>query len=317
MEKYLQYKTGDFAAEDSFINWVNKSNKEDIAFWDKWIVENPSKKQDIEDARLLVALLDQKSQPNKEVEDKVWNNIHTKTTQKEIPSQDKKEAIVSPLWKKYLTPLAAAAAVIFVLIAYPLKTGQYRYTSDQIAHVNLPDGSTIELKKESLVKYPNDGDWEKERIVKLDGEAFFKVAKGKKFTVETPNGNVEVLGTSFDVYSRDKTLKVLCKTGKVKVTQNGKEIAILAPNQGVESIDNKVRQIEAPKELKFTQSSLADVFVQLEQTYNVNIDYKGKKQEIFTGTVTGNNIDEALQNIVYVFGLKYELDGKEVTITDE
>jgi transmembrane sensor len=42
-------------------------------------------------------------------------------------------------------------------------------------------------------------DWSKERTLSLEGEAFFEVQKGSKFSVVTSDGIVEVLGTSFDV----------------------------------------------------------------------------------------------------------------------
>jgi len=51
---------------------------------------------------------------------------------------------------------------------------------------------------------------------KLFGKAYFDVDKGKTFTVKTDLGTVQVLGTRFDVESRDSIFKVVCYEGSVK-----------------------------------------------------------------------------------------------------
>ena len=73
------------------------------------------------------------------------------------------------------------------------------------------------------------------RDVNLNGEAFFEVKKGVPFTVNTANGNVSVLGTSFYVTSRNELLDVKCFTGKVKVNSNNAEVFLLR-GEGVSSV---------------------------------------------------------------------------------
>ena len=55
------------------------------------------------------------------------------------------------------------------------------------------------------------------RKVKLTGEAYFQVSKGNTFKVVTKEGTITVLGTIFNVKSRDEKLSVFCYEGKVKV----------------------------------------------------------------------------------------------------
>jgi len=57
-----------------------------------------------------------------------------------------------------------------------------------------------------------------ERIIHLEGEATFKVLKGNSFTVLTPFGKVEVLGTVFTVKAANGLLNVQCSEGKVRVS---------------------------------------------------------------------------------------------------
>lgn len=78
--------------------------------------------------------------------------------------------------------------------------------------VTLPDGATVDLNSGSRLQYDRGFSvvpfWPtNERVVTLQGEAFFDVPAGERpFVVDTPNARVEVLGTAFNVRSRrDRT----------------------------------------------------------------------------------------------------------------
>ncbi len=60
--------------------------------------------------------------------------------------------------------------------------------------------------------------------------------------MHTYKGEVAVLGTSFNIYSRGEAFDVLCKTGKVSVTA-AKNTTILTPNQSV-SIPDQMHQVK-------------------------------------------------------------------------
>ena len=64
-------------------------------------------------------------------------------------------------------------------------------------------------------------DTEQDRAVTLKGEAYFEVAKGNRFVVETVLGEVLVVGTAFNVAATDSTFKVTCYEGKVSVNISG------------------------------------------------------------------------------------------------
>src|SRR5687767_2745822 len=48
---YQHYTEEDFITDESFINWVFKSNTPDAAFWDDWIASNPAKAETAGNAR--------------------------------------------------------------------------------------------------------------------------------------------------------------------------------------------------------------------------------------------------------------------------
>lgn len=92
--------------------------------------------------------------------------------------------------------------------------------------MTLADGTSVWLNSESRLSYPAVFTG-KERRVSIDGEGYFEVAHNadKPFRVETKRGEVEVLGTKFDVnaYSRDSEFSVSLLQGKVKIARGGRD----------------------------------------------------------------------------------------------
>ncbi|MCX6301287.1 MAG: FecR family protein [Bacteroidia bacterium] len=106
------------------------------------------------------------------------------------------------------------------------------------AQFTLEDGTVVTLNAGSTLKTDNRFGIN-DRVVELEGEGYFKVAKDKlrPFIVKTPYLKVTALGTEFNVkaYSIDKTIETTLVNGSVKVESisdisNG-EITILQPNQ--------------------------------------------------------------------------------------
>lgn len=101
--------------------------------------------------------------------------------------------------------------------------------------VSLDDGTLVHLNNNSYLIYPKEFG-RSSRDVILEGEAYFMVAKDKsrKFIVHTPEGDVTVHGTEFDVktssLSGASSTEVVLVEGSVAVNMNGKE-AMMRPGQ--------------------------------------------------------------------------------------
>jgi ferric-dicitrate binding protein FerR (iron transport regulator) len=78
----------------------------------------------------------------------------------------------------------------------------------------------------------NEKTWEEDRSVTITGEGFFQVKKGSSFVVKTNLGAVTVLGTSFNVKTRNEKLEVVCYTGKVNVASSNTDQNLL-PGDGL------------------------------------------------------------------------------------
>lgn len=214
----------------------------------------------------------------------------------------------------------AVAASIVLLIA----SGSFlRFHSVEIITpagqhtvAELPDHSKVDLNAQSrLVFYPYW--WKVSRLVKLEGEGFFEVQKGKKFNVQSAKGTTQVVGTSFNIYSRDNTYKVTCVTGSVRVRSRAGFEVLLKPNSKAEiQADGKIsvlNNIETYSEISwkknvflFTASPVFQVFKEIERQYGVHIEASVDDKSLYTGNFTRDqNVEEILEYVCPALGLKY------------
>jgi len=121
--------------------------------------------------------------------------------------------------------------------------------------ITLTDGTQIWLNAGSKLRYPNFFKG-KERMVFLEGEAFFHVKKDSlhPFIVKTKDINVKALGTSFNVkaYTGEGTVETTLVTGIVEVTNNnnssGNKGVRLLPNQKITYIRKEGKLLLNEKE---------------------------------------------------------------------
>ena len=102
--------------------------------------------------------------------------------------------------------------------------------------VTLPDGSQVELNSGTTMRY--DRRFGSERVVHLEGEAFFDVVTEERpFIVQTFNAQTTVLGTRFNVraWSRsiDPNTTVTLESGRVALvpTDQPEQAVTLEPGQ--------------------------------------------------------------------------------------
>lgn len=237
-------------------------------------------------------------------EDKVLETVisHKNTTPKVIP-----------LYKNWMFRVAAilviGLGITFTVQNFSTET-QYALNGKRTSF-SLPDNSEVVLNSGSEIKYKKLN-WGNNRNLKLQGEAYFKVAKGKKFEVETHLGKVAVLGTQFNVKARKNRFDVTCFEGRVKVNYKDKEI-ILSHGQSVifENGKQTITTNNAPKpdwlqnRIVFDNENLRNILDEIQRQYNITIDVKIKCPDaLFTGKIPTDNLDVALQIIATTYNLE-------------
>ncbi|NRB48952.1 MAG: FecR family protein [Saprospiraceae bacterium] len=151
----------------------------------------------------------------------------------------------------------AAAAVVVLAVGWWWSTGNgqpdawvaVNTLDGQLKEITLPDGSQIWLRGDSRLSYPESFT---QRQIKLEGEAFFDVARMEDSPFEIYSGEAKttVLGTSFNVraYPDDEVIEISVTSGTVTFEeQRGDEKVTLVKNTS--AVLNKVsKTIEKTEE---------------------------------------------------------------------
>ncbi|WP_405205421.1 FecR family protein [Aquimarina sp. LLG6339-5] len=233
-----------------------------------------------------------------------------------------------PKRKSYIKILFPVAAIFVIGIGlYFSFFKQYDTTIKTISDkstINLPDDSMIRLNATSSLTY-NEKNWESERKISLQGEAYFKVAKGKKFDVHTPSGIVSVIGTRFNIKQRENFFEVICYEGVVSVAI-GDETKYLRAGDALEYdsnviLDKKVTDQE-PKwyynKSYFYKVPFSKVLKELEWQFGVTLETKNIDPSIlFTGNFVHSDIENALKSVTIPMRIKYVINNKTVTLSKE
>jgi ferric-dicitrate binding protein FerR (iron transport regulator) len=192
--------------------------------------------------------------------------------------------------------------------------------------LRLPDGTNIWLNAASSLTYCSTLLKDGVRSVKLDGEAYFEVAKDKyhPFIVETDHQQVEVLGTHFNVsaYLDEPFIKTTLLEGAVRLNH----ATILKPDDqatvglsgkiAVEQVD--VQEAVAWKNGKFIfiSEDITSVMRKLSRWYNVEVVYKNKcSAATFTGVISRyDDISRILNKINYTGAVHLTIEGRRIVV---
>ena len=235
------------------------------------------------------------------------------------------------LYKRMRPVLKVAAVFILALTAgyflyfYVLpSSGSPQWISSQ-TEVYLPDSSLVTLNAASSIRFSGKK-WEKERNVELIGEAFFDVKEGVQFKVQTDQGSVAVLGTSFSVKDREDYYEVTCFSGSVRVTTSRKSV-VLRPEMTYRELPGHTQMYvfsDQPEptwineESSFRSVPLNHVLDELERQYQVTVEAKDVDvTRLFSGSFSHENLDIALQAVTIPLDLHYEIIDNKIVITVE
>ena len=288
----------------------------------KWLGNNLSEKETetfeaLEDANLYKEIIEEAKQFDGAVNAKV---VSFDTLERRLEPKKATSLKWSQLTLKIAAVFVVGLAVFTLLYQDNIKTFNTAYAQNET--ITLPDHSIVKLNALSQLEY-NASNWDKERTLELKGEAFFDVEKGKRFDVHTEFGKVSVLGTEFDVLSRDSIFKVACYEGIVQVVYGSETIKLPAGTQFVLKSGRGKKSdivIAEPYWLKnmsvFKNASIDDVFKEIEKQYNITIlKAFDENSLLFTGAFEHNNLENALKSVTQPLNLTYEITTtKKVTI---
>lgn len=267
--------------------------------------------EDFEKYAQIVDTLESAELPEFDVEANFQATLEKLAQNTSTDSAPRKRVI--PLWS-----YAAAASVVLIFFAYSFFFSTTTYTTQfaEKTSFELPDGSQVDMNAGSEISFKKSS-WSDNRVLDLNGEAFFKVEKGSTFTVNTNQGNVTVLGTQFTVNARENLYHVTCFEGKVLVITKSKDSIILT--KGMSFLQNKnerkeyTLQAAQPSwindESTFTEMSINLVLDELERQFNVSISGREwVKPAMFTGRFSHKDANLAIQTVFLAMEIPYTTD---------
>lgn len=246
------------------------------------------------------------------------------------------KVIKASFWQRYRSGAVAAAAVLFIGILgyywiFPslngVKEEQLTWLTienelNEPKTVQMPDGSTIVLNKNTILEYPDKFG---QRLVKLKGEAYFDVEHNpeKPFVVEFgQNGEkVEVLGTRFNIraYDQQNEIEVAVQTGKVRFeTATKKQLLESGQAASYQKAEDQMTLAQRPNatswksgSFEFDNQKLGSIISDLKHHYNKDIQLKNQalRDCVFSAKPEKEKLENILQAIA--FGLELELEEKD------
>jgi len=187
---------------------------------------------------------------------------------------------------KFYRNVAAACAILMIGLAgfWFVNRGpnfeSIRNTANVPQEIHLPDGSEVWLAANSTLEYQED--FANNRSLKLTGEAFFEVARDEAhpFVIATKMGEIEVLGTAFNVKSDEKSTLVSVDHGKVALRQDATEVQLTAGESATSASTGLTEKVAVEPNynawktgvFNFDDTPLSEVIILLNAHYSTKIE---------------------------------------------
>ena len=206
----------------------------------------------------------------------------------------------------------------------------------QTFKLKLSDGTLVWLNAGSKLRFPSHfSKREKERMVYLEGEAFFEVSENKNhpFIVNTQEVDIKVLGTKFNVssYDTDENIATTLVEGAVSVyeTRTPDNEILLSPNFQANyhkfgnsfdktkvNTDNYTAWMQG--RLIIDNLKFSEILQRLERRYAVKFvnNVIGLENEIYKGEFTDEKIESVLKTISLSTPFKFEINQNIITISE-
>jgi transmembrane sensor len=341
---FYNKKIEDLLADDSFLRWLDgDAAPEESEMWENWLHEDPANESTYREAKKLYRSLSFKE----ELPDTLGelNKLRSAVANYEMARH------TSTSRPAYYRASIAVAIVLLLALTVFFQFGDWNRAAEevisepvfqevnsrygQLQQIRFPDGSSVMLNANSSLAYPESFSGE-EIVFHIEGEAYFDIEPQegsdeirRRYSVRTPDGLVSVLGTRFNINTRNNSTEVVLEQGVVEVSagegtvhdesrsksyiMSPGELAVFSAENGqihAESIRTELYTSWRNLELVFDETPLYQIADRIEYTYGVEVVIRNQelRNMRFTGTAPNENLSVLLE------GLRILLD---VPITEE
>lgn len=195
--------------------------------------------------------------------------------------------------------------------------------------LRLPDGSYVWLNSASSLTYSSRLVENGKRMVKLQGEGYFEIAKDKShpFVVATDKQNVEVLGTHFNInsYSNEAIVATTLLEGSVSVI-SGNLRQVIKPGEQAVNNGNSLKVIEVSPEsvidwkngdFNLDELDFRVAMRKIARWYNVDVVYEASvPEDIKSGgwISRSRSLSAVLRHIESSGQVRFKVEGRKVYV---
>ncbi|HEX8350609.1 MAG TPA: FecR domain-containing protein [Hymenobacter sp.] len=345
------YSTEELLADESFQAFVFDTDAEAVRLWHTWISQHPDQEAEFYQAVELLQLLtaNRPLAPTGLKHNELQKLLRVMEQEPTQPSfrlmtrlRARKQRTLAALGVGLLLTLGGGAWWLRAtsspdMVGYVTRYGEQR-------RILLPDGSKVVLNANSTLKTAKNWESGRSREVWLSGEAYFSVThkaaptvkaidsapQNVKFIVHSGSLEIAVLGTKFDVFSRNHETRVVLSSGKVQLSRrtNGQDEKVLMnPGELVEYTSPRrqpvTRVVNAAHysswtsgKLSFDDNSLAQIIRLLHETYGLEItvaDPSLLAQKV-SGSVPSRDADVLLMALSKSLDMKVIRTGNQIRL---
>lgn len=328
----------DLLDDPSFNRWIKgKATEKEQKKWEKWQAESPLYAEVRKKAQMLYSLPFEETQGRdlqRELE-QLQLRIDESNKTYRLPDTTRRSET------GYHWTVAAGIALLIALItAITIYTQQQSeevkpeplYSHVEVgygekANLKISDGSRIQMNSNSSLRYNSEQFNRSQVEVWLEGEAYFSIVRdpdGEKrdFIVHTPDGDIRILGTRFNVNTRFEQTGVVLEEGSVEILLkdslrgvSGKfklkpgqraQFSSTESNVQVQEVDTSLYTAWLDGKLEFKEIPLEDVISGIEQTYGVSIEIRDTtlSEEKISGSFRNPNLETLFEGLEVTLNLK-------------
>ena len=329
-EVYKNYSVEDFVENQDFQEWVKNPRPESDKFWKEYLEKYPAHHQRVKSARYILNTIGRCFDTAEKDVEQLKTKKSADRLKFKIADFEKRK------WGGYARKFAliglASSVMLIGGIFLLQKPKDVFYSTGNAKRMNiiLPDSSSINLNANSSISYNleewNDG----KRIVNLIGEAYFNVRRipnGNKFRVFSGDVDVTVLGTAFNVKTRNNKSEIVLTEGDINLKVGDQKLN-MDPGDFI-SYSNKDNHIEAKKVkaldyiawkdgITIFNNSLLEVTRELESIFGIEFEFEDEtllERQVQISAPT-DDISQALEilSLVYKNDIEIKRKGNKIFI---
>ena len=310
----------------TFIQWVRGEKNAQTQEWEYRYQNHPGDRKVMDQAKLVVegVPFQRRFISDSKVES-AWQKLEAALDQTPEAAPNR----FSPTWIHWKYAAAILVLIVAGMSVYQFYQSRFEiYVTDfgEREMIVLPDGSQVTMNANSTLRYQRRNP----REVEMTGEIYFDIKKmsdpkatgSEPFIVHTPDLDIHVLGTEFNVNSRQAHTDVLLEEGRIELNMLRQGRLEMLPGDFVsyslaenrilkQATTRKPEVITSWKEgvLLLDSISLASTLTLLEETYDIktviqNVELGAK---ILVGGVPNDNLEMCVKALRTIYNLEIEL----------